>query len=235
METPLLDPPEEVAADRRALADVLLIAGAYLLPNIYFAFEYWFYHTPPPPVALGELGMAVRAVGFAVLGLYLILRSGQPPAEFGLVRPTVSDLFLGLGVWLGLFVLHLATSRLIPANLFGLPVPPSSDFYLPPRTAVDFGLVAVASVCNGFGEEVVMRAVLQTRLQRLMRSSAGAVMLTAFLFALYHAHYGPAGVMQLFLSGIVYGVLFRLSGRLWPVAVAHALSDFMPMVWLAGR
>ncbi len=180
-----------------------------------------------------ELGLAVRAVGYSALGLFLIFRSGEPPAAFGLTRPRVSDLFFGLLLWLGLFVLLMVGGAILPSEPFGLPARPAEQFFLPPRTPLDYTLVAVAACLNGFGEEVVMRAVLQTRLERLMRSAPSAIMLTSVLFALYHAYYGVTGAVLCWVVGLGLGVAFRLGKRLWPVAVAHAMQDFVPMVWSA--
>lgn len=223
-------PPD---ADRRALGDVLLVAAVYLLPNTYFAFQEWFVTFTPLPVVFSELGLAVKAVAASALGLFLILRSGEPPAAFGLTRPRWTHPFWGVLLWLGLFLVLLVTGAVIPPDSFGLPDRPAGALFPPPRTALDFALVAGAACLNGFGEEVVMRAVLQTRLERLMRSAASAVVLTAVLFALYHAYYGVVGAGLCGLVGLVLGVAFRLGRCLWPVAVAHALQDFVPMLWAA--
>lgn len=219
--------------DRRALGDVLLIAAVHLLPNIYFAFEGWFHPTPPVPVLFSDLGLAVRAVGYSALGLFLIFRSGEPPVAFGLTRPRASDLFFGLLLWLGLFVVLLVVGAILPSEPFGLPARPAEQIFLPPHAPVEYVLVAVASCLNGFGEEVVMRAVLQTRLERLMRSAPSAIMLTSLLFALYHAYYGVTGAVLCWLTGLGLGIAFRLGKCLWPVAVAHAMQDFVPMLWSA--
>lgn len=224
------NPPD---ADQRALGDVLLIAAVYLLPNTYFAFQEWFVTFTPLPVVFSELGLAVKAIAASALGLFLIFRSGEPPAAFGLTRPNWYDPFWGVLLWLGLFLVLLVTGAVVPADLFGLPNRPPDSFFPPPRTVLDFTLVAVASCLNGFGEEVVMRAVLQTRLERLMRSAASAVVLTAVLFALYHAYYGVVGAVQCGLVGLIFGIAFRLGKCLWPVAVAHALQDFLPVLWAA--
>jgi len=227
------EPPDPPELRRRALADVLLVAGVYLLPNVYNAIAGWFQPVVKQSLVQAELSLAVQATAYSVLGLYLILRSGEPPATFGLSRPRVSDLFLGLTLWLGVFVMQYVAGAIIPQNLFGLPSRFTADFLPPPRTPLDYALVAMASCLNGFGEEVVMRAVLQTRLERLMRSAPSAIMLTSILFALYHAYYGLAGVLEIWLFGLAVGIVFRLRKCLWPVVIAHAMQDFAPMVWYA--
>lgn len=225
------EPPVSPALRRQALADVLLIAGVYLLPNVYNAIAGWFQPVARQPLVQAELSLAVQAIAFSVLGLYLIFRSGEPPATFGLSRPRASDFFFGLVLWLLLFV-ALFVTRLVPSDLFGLPYRSSEELFSPPRTAVDYLLVGVSSALNGFGEEVIMRAVLITQLRRLLRSSAKAVLLSATLFGLYHVYYGVRGALDSFVIGLILGVDFQWSRRLWPVAVAHAMQDFMPMVWL---
>lgn len=232
MDSPPPAPP--TATNRRALGDVLLIAAVYLLPAIFNAFNSWFVSASPSSTVSVWLSVSVQAVGASALGLFLIFRSGEPAATFGLTRLRVSDLFLGLILWLGLFLVQFAFAVVIPADLFGLPAPSTDQFLPPPRSPLDYAVVAVGSCLNGFGEEVVMRAVLQTRLERLMRSAVAAIGVTAALFALYHAHYGPAGAVQLLFFGLAVGIVFRLGKCLWPVAIAHALSDFVPTVWSAN-
>ena len=82
----------------------------------------------------------------------------------------------------------------------------------------------------GWGEETVYRGYLFERLGKLLRAGAAAktaiVLVTAGLFAA--AHYsgqGVAGVEQAAVTGLIFGAIFAVTGRLWMVMCAHAAFD----------
>ena len=72
-----------------------------------------------------------------------------------------------------------------------------------------------------------MRAYLITRLERLLSSRWVAVAVTIAVFASYHVYEGATGTMCAAASGLVYGVAFCWSRRLWPICVAHAIHNIL--------
>src|SRR6476646_12275230 len=82
----------------------------------------------------------------------------------------------------------------------------------------------------GFGEETVFRGFLFERLGKLWGVRAGAkvciVLLTSTGFALGHyANLGLPGVEQAIFTGLVFGTIFAITGRIWMVMCAHAAFD----------
>lgn len=103
-----------------------------------------------------------------------------------------------------------------------------------------------------FTEEFFFRGVLQTRLQRRLRSTAVAVAITALLFGLYHLPYaylnprwpshgqwGAAFSMALgqgVPAGLILGAVYvRARGNLLAPVVTHALINSLPATVLVGR
>ena len=89
---------------------------------------------------------------------------------------------------------------------------------------------AWAMIAAGFGEETVFRGYLFERLGKLFGSSVGAkaaiVLLTSGLFALAHySDQGLAGVEQATVTGLVFGAIFAVTGRIWMLMCAHAAFD----------
>jgi membrane protease YdiL (CAAX protease family) len=169
----------------------------------------------------------MRSIQVSAPALYIIWRSGDPWSHFGLMRPAWAvDLPLGLGVFLAGAFIDEVHSGIRPA----------------PRAAADpatsgpavYLLYLWASCANGFAEELVMRGYLLPRLRRLCGSVTASVALTSVLFAAYHVYQGPAETLAILLLGVVYGTAFCLTGRLWPVALAHALTNLIAMTRVGG-
>ena len=200
------------------------------MPLTYSAVENCFYPRTPVPLGWSESALSITAVGFAALGIYLITRSGQPPAAFGLVRFRVSDLFFG-GLLCGLmFVVVGVCVYLTPSNLFGVQAREAGQLWGSPQTVTEYALIALAACLNGFSEEVMVRAYFQTRLEHLTKAPAWSVVVTSVLFSGYHAYYGPAGMVNVFAIGLLLGVYYRLTRRLWAVAIAHGIYDLLMML-----
>lgn len=82
----------------------------------------------------------------------------------------------------------------------------------------------------GFGEEVVYRGWILTRLSELGRFSqpawvAGAIG-SSLVFGAAHVYQGVSGVLATALAGLVMAVVYLATGRnLWAPVIAHATMD----------
>ena len=82
-----------------------------------------------------------------------------------------------------------------------------------------------------FGEEMLFRGFVMTRLLAIISSDgfaaiALAVLGQAALFAAGHVYLGPRGVIVAGLMGVVFARFYFRNGRnLWPLFVAHGLID----------
>jgi membrane protease YdiL (CAAX protease family) len=94
----------------------------------------------------------------------------------------------------------------------------------------EYLLVPFSSCAIGFVEELVMRGYLIPRFERLLGSSWKAVLVSTVLFASCHMYQGPVGVISAAITGLVLGIAFCWVRRLWPVALAHALLDFIAFI-----
>jgi membrane protease YdiL (CAAX protease family) len=147
--------------------------------------------------------------------LYLIHRSGESWAFFGIVRPSFWDLLLGFWCFVIAIGLWWIESILIPADWWG------SEYFPKPRLAVDYLLMIVKHAANGISEELVTRAYLISRLQQVLGSTTAAVVISAVFFASYHLYQGLSGLVFVMMFGLAYGLLFVMIRRLWPLAFGH--------------
>jgi membrane protease YdiL (CAAX protease family) len=211
-------------------------------------------HVPALPVEAriappSDDPVAARLRGFGPLGLLAILiivltsvvkplsallvllwawRSHTPWREIGYVRPKswIGTLAVGI-VFGGAFKLLM---KVIVMPLLGAPAINSAYHYLVGNRAALPGVLFTMIVGAGFGEETIFRGYLFERLGKLFGTGAGAkvsiVLLTSAVFALGHyANLGLPGVEQAMITGLVFGTIFAVTGRIWMVMCAHAAFD----------
>ena len=82
----------------------------------------------------------------------------------------------------------------------------------------------------GFGEETVYRGYLFERLGKLLGTGFAAKILIVMLVAGYSRscitlNRDFAGVQQAVITGLTFGSIFAITGRLWMLMVAHAMYD----------
>jgi len=199
----------------------------------------------PPP----DDPVAAQLRGFGALGLLAILiivltsvvkplsallvllwawRSHTPWREIGYVRPRSWLGSLAVGIVFGCTFKLVMKAIVMP--LLGAPEINSAYHYLIGNQAALPGLVFMMIVGAGFGEETIFRGYLFERLGKLFGTGAGAkvsiVLLTSAVFALGHyANLGLPGVEQAIITGLVFGTIFAVTGRIWMVMCAHAAFD----------
>jgi len=164
----------------------------------------------------------------AILVLLWARWSRTPWREIGYVRPRSWIRGLALGIVFGIAFKFLMKAIVMP--LLGADPINRAYHYLAGNRAALPGMLFAVIVGAGFGEETVFRGYLFERLGKLFGpgpwAKASIVLLTAALFAL--AHYpdqGLAGVEQAAITGLVFGTIFAVTGRLWTLMWAHAAFD----------
>ncbi len=100
------------------------------------------------------------------------------------------------------------------------------------------GALALSWTTAAFGEEVLFRGFVQSRLQALMagRRYAGpaAATVQALLFAFGHAYLGATGMLVSGAIGLAFGLLMLRFRNVWPLVIAHGLIDTVSMLALYG-
>ncbi len=183
---------------------------------------------------LGILAVLVIAAGqtvpplSAVLVLVWTKLSRTPWREIGYVRPRSWIASLVVGVAFGILFKFLMKAIVMPL-LGANPVNQAYHYLVGNRAAlaaVAFTMIVVA----GFGEETVFRGYLFERLGKLLGRSLAAqiviVLATAAVFAsLHYFGQGLAGAQQAAITGLVFGTVFAVTGRVWMLMCAHAAYD----------
>ncbi|HXG08437.1 MAG TPA: CPBP family intramembrane glutamic endopeptidase [Gemmataceae bacterium] len=175
-------------------------------------------------VVLLGAGFEGSFVGLAVL-LGLLL--GQPPLEH--FRWSLTDAGWGVAASVPMLAGALALMRW-PVGPLARIKQFTDEVLRPlfaPCTVADLALI---SLLAGLGEEMCFRGVLQPVFMRWLGPISGLALASA-LFGLMHP-ITAAYVVLAALVGVYLGWLYNLSGNLLLVIVAHALYDFVLLVYL---
>ena len=214
----------------------------WLAPGYFLVYlGYLFWHGE------GELGHWGTMVLLPFLLVFLLNRGeggtvSTALASFGLRRGNLRRgllVTLALGVALGLVQVFLSRSGPAVMEAFRS----GTALYLLPLAFVL--MLAMA----GFTEEFFFRGFLQTRLEDLLRSRTGGLLVTSVLFGVYHlpyAYFNPnwpsagdwgaawsSALGQGIPAGLILGGLYLYSRRnLLACIILHALVDTFPAVGL---
>jgi len=184
---------------------------------------------------LGILATAAILLGNAVFvplsGILVILwawRSRTPWREIGYVRPKSWIRSVAIGITFGI-AFKLVMKALVMPLLGAEPVNEAYHYLAGNRAALPAAVYAM-TLGAGFGEETVFRGYMFERLGKLFGPERWAkpaiVAFTSVWFGLDHyAVQGLAGVQQATIFGVVFGTIYCLTGRIWPLIFAHAAFD----------
>ncbi len=183
---------------------------------------------------LGIVAMLLIAAGqiaaplSAVLVLVWTTLSRTPWREIGYVRPKSWLGSLTFGITFGILFKLLMKAIVMP--LLGANPLNQAYHYLVGNRAALPAAVWTMIVVGGFGEETVFRGYLFERLGKLLGLSLAAKIATVILIAASFAslHYfdqGLAGAQQAAITGLVFGTVFAVTGRIWMLMCAHAAFD----------
>ena len=164
-----------------------------------------------------------------VIGGFLYIR-GWSFKRVGLT-PRLMDGPIGAGLAVGAYAAYvllwiLATAaRLQPSYLNG-----ASSL-----VGGHFSLVTVIAVCvlNPLFEELFVCGYLITVARETGHLAIGVNLSIAIRLA-YHLYQGGVGVIGIVPFGLIMAVWFSRTSRLWPVVVAHALTDFAGLIGAVG-
>jgi membrane protease YdiL (CAAX protease family) len=234
-------PPRPERSQRELWLETVVVLCVAVLPTVFNAFAavIWPATRQARSSMDDSLYFIFFALGPSVLVIYLIHRSGEPVGQFGLVRPLWYGDILG-GV--GLFLAHLTLWRMMTIRFWPvieamenlIPVDAKENTFPVPRGLTEHLFVGLSCAAIGFSEELVTRGYLLPRFERLLGSAWKSIVLTAFLFALWHVYQGMYGFLHAGFLGLLFGVVFWWFRRIWPLAVCHALIDWLAITRTFG-
>ena len=164
----------------------------------------------------------VFGLGPVYLVLHLVRRSGEGVAAIGLSwdRPR-QDVSRGVALFVLIATVGIAvylSSVALKVNRFVVPVPPLGHWWTVPVLLLNAAEAALL-------EEVIVVGYLITRLRQLGWTAVAAIVASAILRGTYHLYQGWGGFAGNLAMGLLFGVIFVKTRRVWPLVVAHFLLD----------
>jgi len=177
-----------------------------------------------------NLAVVFQLVGWGLLAIYLLWRSGFGPNQIGLGRlrwrPDVLG-GLGLAALIGLPGLALY----VAARWLGL------SAHVEPAELYDtwwrMPVLIITAFANGWAEEVIVVAFLMTRLRQLRVNPVAVLLASSLLRGAYHLYQGFSAGLGNVVMGLVFAYVWRRTGRLWPLIIAHGIIDTVAYVGYA--
>jgi hypothetical protein len=212
---PSTSPPQFTR--RELWFEVLVVLSVGIFPHIKNAFLLAFVSPGRWPFWLYCVDSLFQSAFISFVVLYLIYRSGEPWSAFGIKRPFLGDIGLGLLIFVtNGFVLWFFSA-------FPMPDFENVDHSARPEKASNYLLLLIRIAASAFTQELVTRAYLITRLEQLFRSQAKAVIVSSAWFASYHLYYGLGGLIYMMILGLAFGTLYLMIRRIWPFAIGHMI------------
>jgi membrane protease YdiL (CAAX protease family) len=182
---------------------------------------------------LGKAAIPAR-MALLVLGATLFLRwAGVAWRDVGLRRPDsawrTAALVVAGYVGVGL-MFALATQLLLP-SIGAAPKTLAMFVGIQGNTGEYlYWLLPVAWGSAAFGEELLFRAFLQSRIETALGGARGAtvaaLLLQALIFGALHSYQGLGGAVLSGLTGLVLGIVYLAARRnLWAPIILHGLVD----------
>jgi membrane protease YdiL (CAAX protease family) len=171
----------------------------------------------------------------AILVLAWVSLSRTPWREVGYVRPQSWTRTLAIGIVFGVAFKFLMKAIVMP--LLGGPPINQAYHWVAGNPAALPAMLFLMIVVAGWGEETLYRGWMFERLGKLLGTGvwarASIVVLTSVVFALPHyVDQGIAGVEQALMTGVVFGTIFALTGRIFLLMVVHAAFDLAALAMI---
>ena len=95
-----------------------------------------------------------------------------------------------------------------------------------PGTRREFRYFTALSITAGVVEEIVYRGFVLWYLANFMPLWA-ALLLSSVFFGLGHSYQGKSGALRTGLVGLVFAILYVMSGSIWLPIIGHAVFDIL--------
>jgi len=201
---------------RRAIGfETIALISFFVLPAAIRGFEpsgkayaWW---------AINSYSQLVASLGEILLVSFILWNSGDEFSTFGIKKPSLKDIAIGIAMLLALIACFDLPRLLAPH--------PGSRLGLSYFGIVGMIRMVAMFVAGSVGEELIFRGALIPRISELTQNEWAGVAVSAFLFSVVHSYQGFYGMWQALAVGLLLGIGFKFTKSLTPGIVAHVLFN----------
>lgn len=205
------------ATPLEALTIVLICFGLFIASSLDAASRW----RPGAASGFSDAGFDTL-VGFeltlAAIALFLLRGRGYPLRTL-IPQPSLRGVVEGALLCAMVFMMDSLVVLLMPS--FGT----TAIEEMLAATWVSWSSTVPAMIVNGLYEEVFLMGYLTRGLRRYGASTA--IGITLFVRVLYHSYQGPVGITSVLLCGLLFGLYFQRTDRLFPLVFAHIAIDLI--------
>ena len=190
-----------------------------------------FSFTPKQKIALYySNGLLMWLASFVILGVWLY--ASRDLGSFGFSIPVMSSMvILFTIVFVILYLGDLIFETFSPARKQKTINKLEENTPFLPSNGVELAHFTFAALTAGVCEEIIFRAFFINYLLAFSGHTVvgqwSAILLPAMLFSVVHIYQGHKAVLKILIAGILFGLIYYLSGSLLIVILLHFLMDMI--------
>jgi membrane protease YdiL (CAAX protease family) len=223
-----------MARDRKTIYfELLVTVGLMVIPSLIGAV----FHFLHPEQLLKQqafpswfFGSAIASSLLLIGLLWHIIRLNSESMEVFSMAFAPKDLLRGFGLWIWAGVSRFGTYQLLWSLSGGAAqagkAPSRLEVFQVPFSAL-YLLAMIVIPCL---EEFYVRGFLQTRLKQAAWNGLAVVLVSTLLQTSYHLYQGLVACLSLAPGFVIFAAYYQTSRRLWPVIVAHIITDLLFML-----
>jgi uncharacterized protein len=188
--------------------------------------------------------MLVQQFGLFILPavIFSFMVSKKPIDYLGLKKPIVAWQWV-IGAVILIVSVPLASAlgylnlKLVPASL----IEQSKTYKVQMDLLVNdmianknpYTMLFISGIMAGVSEELLFRSGLQQLVVKLLKNPWLGIVLTAFIFSLFHGEY--TGFIPRFFLGILLGGIYWYTKSIWPCIIGHAAFNSLQIILMYNK
>jgi len=162
------------------------------------------------------------------IGALLVLAAIPAARAVAFRRQRLQTSWWETALWIiGLPVLFCTTCQMVSIGVNDLIPHTTLGVYLPPTGWLNVFDLTAGLTLVAYQEETVFRRCAREVFGAVWGNGVIMILLTSLLFAAFHWTTGLGNVAATFIFGIAIMLCLRRTGALWPLVVAHFITDFV--------
>jgi membrane protease YdiL (CAAX protease family) len=176
----------------------------------------------------------IRDLGLLFLVLYFVWKNGESLYSIGWnFRRPGDEIILGAFLFFPTSIFISIFQTILQNNGLHIPEHASGMFHRSGHFELVLAIIMVIVVA--VVEETVFRGYLILRFRQITSNVSMSVIFSTVVFAMGHGYEGAAGIILVFMLGVIFAVIYIWRKSLLAPMTMHFLQDFLGIVVFYGK